>query len=83
LFAGITALGGAVFLGLTWNKEARGEGERALALTEVFTHPELGFSFRYPEAFRLATIPQGERSELEKRMLRCAVRAKLLADTEF
>jgi hypothetical protein len=36
LLAAMTALGGAVLLGLTWNMEARGEGESALALTEGF-----------------------------------------------
>src|SRR6266511_4938895 len=63
LLAGAAVVGGAVLLA----RYHPAHGEVAAAteqLSEVYTHPELGFSFRYPSNLRLNEIPHGEGSEL-------------------
>jgi hypothetical protein len=62
LLAGEAVLGGAGIL--VRYHAAHGEERRgAEQLPNVYTHPELGFSFRYPATFRVTEIPQGGRTE--------------------
>jgi hypothetical protein len=63
IVAGVAVVGGAAFVGLRHASEVRGDTE-PLELSETYTHAELGFSFRYPRAFRVNEIPQGEGNEL-------------------
>jgi len=63
IVAGVVALGSAVFVGFRHASDVRGESEPA-ALSEVYTHTEPGFSFRYPRAFRVNEIPQEEGNAL-------------------
>src|SRR5882724_3894046 len=63
IVSGVAALGGGVVLGLRVTPEVRGNAE-PVTLSEVYTHPELGFSFRYPRGFRVNEIPQGEGNAL-------------------
>ena len=43
----VAAIGGGVFVGFRHMSEVRGDTE-PVTLSETYTHPELGFSFRYP-----------------------------------
>jgi hypothetical protein len=61
--AGVVVVGGGVFVGFRHAPEVRGDAE-PLELSETYTHAELGFSFRYPRAFRVNEIPQGEGNAL-------------------
>jgi hypothetical protein len=62
----ILAGGGAVLLGFLARAEVWGEtaGHESIALSETYTHPELGFSFRYPVGFTVTEIPEDEGSEV-------------------
>jgi hypothetical protein len=63
IVAGVAVVGGGVFVGFRHATEVRGD-TKPLELSEVYTHAELGFSFRYPRAFRVNEIPQAEGSAL-------------------
>jgi hypothetical protein len=61
IFVGVVALGGATFVALRHTSEVQGDAE-PVTLSETYTHPELGFSFRSSRAFRANEIPQAEGS---------------------
>jgi hypothetical protein len=62
LLAGVTVIGGALMIARYY--PAHGEELSAdEELPNVYTHPELGFSFRYPAAFRVNEMPHGNGSE--------------------
>jgi hypothetical protein len=56
LVAVAAVVGGGVFVGFRHATEVRGDAE-SLELSEVYTHAELGFSFRYPASFRVNELP--------------------------
>jgi hypothetical protein len=64
VLVGVAAVGGAAFLGFRHASEVRGDTDGPAELTEVYTHTEPGFSFRYPRAFRANEIPQAEGNTL-------------------
>jgi len=61
--AGIAAGGVAVFAGFASSTEVRGDAE-PLALSETYTHPVLGFSFRYPAGLRVVSFSHDEQSDV-------------------
>ena len=63
IVAGVAALGGAAFVAFRYASDVRGDAE-PVTLSEIYTHAEPGFSFRYPRAFRANEIPQAEDSTL-------------------
>jgi hypothetical protein len=56
----MTAVSAGVVLGLLVTPEVRGDTEPLGPLSETYTHPELGFSFRYPAGYTLTELPQEE-----------------------
>jgi hypothetical protein len=50
-------------LGVQARQRGAGDTEPFGSLSETYTHPELGFSFRYPHGFRVSEIPQEEEVE--------------------
>jgi hypothetical protein len=60
IFVGVAVIGGAVFVGFRYASDVRGDTEPFGPLSEIYTHPELGFSFRYPRGYTLTELPQEE-----------------------
>jgi hypothetical protein len=60
MLVGVAVVGGAVFVGLRYASDVRGDTEPLGPLSETYTHPELGFSFRYPAGYTLTELPQEE-----------------------
>jgi hypothetical protein len=60
LLVAMTAVSGAVFVGFRHASDVRGDTEPLGPLSETYTHPELGFSFRYPAGYTLTELPQEE-----------------------
>jgi hypothetical protein len=61
--AGVAVVGGGVFGGFRHATEVRGDTEPR-ELSEVYTHAELGFSFRYPRGYAVNEVPQEEGNAL-------------------
>ena len=64
--AALAALDGAAALGFVWSTDVQGDApaHEPLTLTETYTHPELGFSSRYPASFRVHEVPLADGTEL-------------------
>jgi hypothetical protein len=60
IFVGVAVIGGAVFVGFRYASDVRGDTEPFGPTSEIYTHPELGFSFRYPRGYTLTELPQEE-----------------------
>jgi hypothetical protein len=48
MLVGVAVIGGAAFVGFRHASDVRGDTEPFGPLSEIYAHPELGFSFRYP-----------------------------------
>jgi hypothetical protein len=62
LLAVVAVVGGALILA-RYHAAHGEEPSTAEQLSEVYTHPELGFSFHYPGSFRVHELPYGKGSE--------------------